>query len=1083
MTLAWDRLEEAHFKQIVDKASYLLIEFFDTKGNIVYVNKAWKEKMGYNEQDLQTLTLWDIIHPDSHDYCRDIFTRVNSGESVENIETLFLTKSGRTFPVQGNVNCMFDRCGNVSGTWGIFRDVTGRRKSLQALWESEERYRLIFENVPIGVVQLDKNGLITDCNDMFVRIIGSSRQALLGLSTLKLPDKRVVDCIKGALSGKITTFEGEYISTTADKTTPARVLFAPFETGRDSEPGAIGIIEDITERMEAEKSLRENEKYNRSILEVIPDIIIRADQKGRYLDIITSSEDKLIQPREHLLGRTAEELLPPDASGIIMEGIRNSLKTRSLQVVDYKLPVPAGKLSFEARIVPSGYGRGQKREVLLLIRDITDSKKREEELLQNQKRAAKQRAAIAGLVHDEVVVSGELGAVFNKITEVTADTIEVDRASIWILNDRGTELECLSLFEADERKHSSGMILNARDIPRYFEAILAENRIYTEDACSDPRTSELSEQYLKPLGITSMLDAGIVFEGKIKGVICLEHIGPHRKWRIDEESFASLVASLAGQALVNCERRDLNRSLQFQLDYERVVADISSSFVSQGREELDDAINYALQRTSLLFEVDRNYLFQFSADTKTMSNTHEWCAENTASMKERNQDVPLDYLPWFISQIRSKDHVYINDLDDLPPEAEAEKKIFDWHNMSSMLCVPMYMEGKVAGFFGFDTVNRCRVWNYEHIVLLKVIAELIAGALARHHADKTIRYLSFHDRLTGLYNRHFLEEEMDRLDTERQLPISMIMADLNGLKLINDTYGHAMGDELLKAVAGILTRSCRGDDIIARWGGDEFIVLLPRTPPEEADRICRRIARNSRDTFVEGVPVSIALGVGNKSEVGIELFEVLRRAEDDMYKQKLTESRSTKNAVLQALLKTLAEKSFETEEHTRRMQEVAQKIGRKIDLPDNELRRLDLLITLHDIGKINIAEDILSKKGSLSEEEWEQIRRHPEIGYKIARATEDFSHVAEEILCHHERWDGSGYPRGLKKDEIPLLARITALADAFEVMSNGRPYKKVMSLEEILNEFKRCAGSHFDPELVELFIPLITPVKKNNRGR
>ena len=946
-----NRLDEAHFKQIVDKASYL-IEFVDTKGNMVYVNKTWKEKMGYTERDLETLTLWDIIHPDSHDYCQDIFTRVNPGESLENIETLFLTKNNRTVPVQGNVSCMLDQHNSVIGTWGIFRDLTEQKKSLQAL--------------------------------------------------------------------------------------------------------------------------RESEKYNRSILEVIPDIIIRADQKGRYLDIITSNEKKLIQPRENLLGRTAEDLLPADASEIIMEGISNSLKTSSLQVVEYKLLVPAGTLVFEARIVPSGNIRGKEQEVLLLIRDITDSKRREVELLQSQNRAAKQRAAIASLIHDEVFVAVELDAVFKKITEVAAETIGVARASIWILNDRETELKCLSLFEADSRKHSSGTLLNAQSIPSYFEAILLENRIYSEDAQNDPRTSELSEHYLKPLGITSMLDAGIVIEGKIKGVICLEHIGPPRKWHIDEESFVSLVASLAGQALVNCERRDLNRSLQFQLKYERVVADISSYFVSQGGEKLDEAINYALQQTSLLFEVDRSYIFQFSADGKYISNTHEWCAEKTTSKKEDNQDVPLDCMPWFSSQIKNKDHVYIEDLTSLPPEAEAEMDLFEWQDISSILCVPLYREGKVTGFFGFDTIERTRIWNYEHIVLLKVIAELIAGALARHHADQTIRYLSFHDRLTGLYNRHFLEKEMNRLDTERQLPISMIMADLNGLKLINDTYGHTMGDEILKSVAGILTKSCRSEDIIARWGGDEFIVLLPQTPPEEADQICRRITKNSLHTYVSGVPVSIALGVSNKPEAGLQLFEVLRQAEDNMYKQKLTESRSTKNAVLQALLKTLAEKSFETEEHTRRMQEVAQQIGLKMNLPENELRRLDLLITLHDIGKINIAEEILSKKGSLSEEEWQQIRRHPEIGYKIARATEDFSHVAEEILCHHERWDGSGYPRSLKKDEIPLLARITAVADAFEVMSNGRPYKKVMSHDEILKEFKQCAGSHFDPEIVGIFLPLIT---------
>ncbi len=139
-------------------------------------------------------------------------------------------------------------------------------------------------------------------------------------------------------------------------------------------------------------------------------------------------------------------------------------------------------------------------------------------------------------------------------------------------------------------------------------------------------------------------------------------------------------------------------------------------------------------------------------------------------------------------------------------------------------------------------------------------------------------------------------------------------------------------------------------------------------------------------------------------------------------------------------------------------------------LPNAELSRLELLITLHDIGKINISEDILTQKGALTSEEWEIIKKHPEIGFRIAKATDDFSHVAEKILSHHERWDGTGYPRGLKGIDIPLLARITAVADAYEVMSNGRPYKKAMSQDEITEEFKISAGKHFDPEIVKIFL-------------
>jgi diguanylate cyclase (GGDEF)-like protein/PAS domain S-box-containing protein len=344
----------------------------------------------------------------------------------------------------------------------------------------------------------------------------------------------------------------------------------------------------------------------------------------------------------------------------------------------------------------------------------------------------------------------------------------------------------------------------------------------------------------------------------------------------------------------------------------------------------------------------------------------------------------------------------------------------------------------------------------------------------RKLAEEQLRYMNLHDTLTGLYNRTFIEAEMKRLDTARQLPLGIIMGDLNGLKLINDTYGHPIGDQALQLAAEIIRKSCREDDIYARWGGDEFVIILPQTSASDAEKLCNRIIKNCQDIFIEDVPVSVALGVACKEKADDLLYKVLQLAENNMYKNKLTESRSTKSAVLKALLKTLEEKSYETEAHTRGMQKMAQLIGKQINLPDAELSRLDLLITLHDIGKINIAEEILIKNGPLTAEEWETIKKHPEIGFRIARATEEFAHVAEDILAHHERWDGTGYPRGLKGSTIPLLARITAIADAYEVMTNGRPYKTAMPEREVGAEFLRCSGTHFDPALVQIFLSIFT---------
>jgi diguanylate cyclase (GGDEF)-like protein/PAS domain S-box-containing protein len=349
--------------------------------------------------------------------------------------------------------------------------------------------------------------------------------------------------------------------------------------------------------------------------------------------------------------------------------------------------------------------------------------------------------------------------------------------------------------------------------------------------------------------------------------------------------------------------------------------------------------------------------------------------------------------------------------------------------------------------------------------------------------EEKILYVSHHDNLTGLYNRNYLDEEAGRIESEKIFPVSVIMADLNGLKLVNDTYGHGHGDEMLKEAARILKNNCRHKDIIARWGGDEFVILLPGTSADDAWLVCKRISSSFSEVAVEEIPMTIALGVACRENDTEKLIETIRNAENNMYKQKLTESRSTKNTVLKAFLKTLEAKSFETETHTRRMQDIAHRMGEEIGLPDAEMNRLHLLITLHDIGKINVSEKILSSRNPLNDDEWKEIKKHPEIGFRIARATEEFAHVADDILAHHERWDGNGYPRGLKGTEIPLLARITAIADAFEVMANGRPYKKAMGSTEVAAEFLRCAGSQFDPGLVKILFKLepFTTIDTNHR--
>ena len=339
--------------------------------------------------------------------------------------------------------------------------------------------------------------------------------------------------------------------------------------------------------------------------------------------------------------------------------------------------------------------------------------------------------------------------------------------------------------------------------------------------------------------------------------------------------------------------------------------------------------------------------------------------------------------------------------------------------------------------------------------------------------EKEIKYLAYRDSLTDLYNRKFFEAEMKRLDTESELPISIIMGDLNGLKILNDSYGQKKGDQLLIKTAKMLKEMVREGDILARYGGDEFTILLRQTTNQTAQEIVKRIKSKSRKQNIGEIPLSISFGSATKNKKEQEITDIIKLAEDEMYRNKLSESKSGKSKIVQGLLNTLSAKSSETKEHAIRMTELAFKFGKKLGLSNSELNRLSLLATLHDIGKTNIPETILKKPAKLEKKEWEMIKGHPETGYQIASASEEFSIVAQEILHHHEKWDGSGYPDGLKENKTPYLARIITIIDSYDVMTHDRPYSKAMSKKEALEEIKSCTGSQFDPELAEEFVKLV----------
>lgn len=340
----------------------------------------------------------------------------------------------------------------------------------------------------------------------------------------------------------------------------------------------------------------------------------------------------------------------------------------------------------------------------------------------------------------------------------------------------------------------------------------------------------------------------------------------------------------------------------------------------------------------------------------------------------------------------------------------------------------------------------------------------------RKEKQRHIEYLSFHDQLTGLYNRRFFEEELRRIDVIRNLPLSFVYADVNGLKIINDAFGHERGDELIQHVAEVLKKECRSDDIIARIGGDEFVILLPQTASASVEKLVKRIEKIISNISIMDVHISISFGWNTKIDSNQLAMDVLKSAENFMYQKKILNSTSKRNGIIKSILNTLLIKSPREEAHSIRVSKLCEQIGKAHGLNMDDIRELSTAGELHDIGKIAVDESILNKSGSLSASEWAQIKHHPEIGYRLLGATTEFNNIAEYVLAHHERWDGSGYPKGLRGEDIHWKSRVIAVADAFDAMTCERPYRKALSQIEAAKELKDNAGTQCDPDIVKVFI-------------
>lgn len=538
----------------------------------------------------------------------------------------------------------------------------------------------------------------------------------------------------------------------------------------------------------------------------------------------------------------------------------------------------------------------------------------------------------------------------------------------------------------------------------------------------------------------------------------------------EQGNITHVIESIRDVTLEKKQQKALDQERRFQ----ELLALLARNFLVREHGDFDGAIVMTLESLTRFFEVDRGYLFVYTDEGQTMTSTHEWVNKGVTHEKDRFDQMPVDLFPWWEKQLLKRRPFIIHDVEALPNEAVAEKDILKAQHIQSLVIIPIFNRNRLFGFMGFDAVKTPQSFKDVHLDSLRMIGEIIATAHEKEEAYQHIRFLSHHDPLTNTYNRRYLLSLFDALDAMAQ-DEAIIVIDMNGLKLINDAFGHKAGDQALLMVSQALKDVMPEKSIIARMGGDEFVVLIKEATHPLMETLSNNFKIALEQKSLRNIKLSAAIGYAIRASAQQPLKDVLQLAENMMYQHKFASSSEVKNDIITAVFRDFTLRYDHESDHAKSVAKLMHHCCEALNLAPEITHQYVLAAKYHDIGKVTIPPDILNKPGSLSEEEYQIVKTHTESGYHLLRSADAFVTIAEAALTHHERYDGTGYPRGLTGETIPLVSRILAIAEAYATMTHAQPYAEALSPADALNELKTQAHHQFDPKLVDLFEEHVYP--------
>lgn len=714
--------------------------------------------------------------------------------------------------------------------------------------------------------------------------------------------------------------------------------------------------------------------------------------------------------------------------------------------------------------------------VISLIRDITSTVEAETALRESEQKYQKSSEELSAANQELIATNEELTAMNEELTA----TDEILRSQFSDLLQKETEIRQQNLILTSLHETVTGL-MNSRDSHELLSLILADATkladtphgfIYILDKSAQVfRRTHGAGIYENDVGREIGIDKGIV--GQV--------------YRTKRNVVVNDYAEWLAQNPRSFSHPEITAVLQVPLKAESLVIGTiglaySDSAKSFGPSELDILTRFAAMASLALDNA--SLLASYRQEIQEHKLT-ELALQNAQAGKQAlinaipDMMFTLDRSGVFLSYKSSADPLL------LPPEVFLGKPVIELFPPALADLIMVHLskafDAKEVQHFNYEIFRNDQTEYYE--ARISIINDNEALAICRNVTERflmeeQLKHLSLHDALTGCYNRAFFEEEMRRIERGRDLSAGLLICDVDGLKIINDSLGHATGDEVLKKVAAILADSFRAGDLISRIGGDEFAVLLATNSVRVLEQAKRRIRRQLEENNAQNptLPISLSVGfaVATAGSAGvIDMTALFKDADNNMYREKLHQKNSACSAIVQGLIKALEVRDYITEGHGDRLTKLIETFARQLGLPEQKYPDLRLFAHFHDIGKVGIPDRILFKPARLTSEEWNVMRQHCEIGHRIASSTPDLAPIAHLIMRHQEWWDGGGYPLGLKGESIPLECRILSIIDAYDAMTHDRPYRKATTPLMAMEEIRRCAGTQFDPQLVDEFSKML----------